>query len=803
MKKSFFVCIWLCLFCQLHMWAQAGSLKGNVRDSSGKGMEAAAIQILQTHLGVVSNTQGDYNFPNLPPGKYIVAILLIGYKPQTHPVIIESGKSTTLDVVLEMDMQMLNPLVVNGIHVLSGIGHLGEQHDGIIYSGKKNEVLLTDSLDANTAQNNPRQVLGRVPGANYSETEGGGFPSSGIGFRGLNPTQSIEMNTRQNGYNVSADLYGYPESYYLPPLEAVERIEVVRGASSLQFGPQFGGVINYITRNAPADKKFEFTTEQTGGSYGFFNSFNAAGGTIGKWNYYTYLQAKTSDGWRANSAHKQMMGFAHLEYKASEKFKVGLEYSILRNQIRMPGGLSDTEFNANSRNSFRSRNWLTSPWNIIALTSSWNISPQTLITLKSALNISARKLVWKNEDGGPERADSISTITHTYVPREVQQESFLSSTTELRLLQSYLIKGQSQALAAGIRYFSGSMRRQGGGPGSTGSDFDLNLYGGNYGYDLNFLTTNAALFVENTFHAGSNLAITPGFRYEYLRSSASGYVTDTSSAIVNSNRTQTRYIPLAGLGLQYRTSVNSDVYANGSQAYRPTDYANQTPIGVASKIDPNLKDANGYNADLGWRGTWKNFMNFDLGGFCLVYNQRIGLVTLTDAQGNPYTYRTNVANSLHQGVETYLEVNLIRLFFKEKKALGLSFFNSFSYIDARYTSGIYKGNQVEEAPKTINRFGVTASYRKISTTFLISNTASAYGDANNTRSSPDATVGLIPAYQVMDWSATIHYKRYNLKFGMNNLSDAKYFTLRTDEYPGPGIIPSPGKSFYVGIGGKF
>ncbi|MEO8760225.1 MAG: TonB-dependent receptor plug domain-containing protein, partial [Bacteroidia bacterium] len=138
----------------------------------------------------------------------------------------------------------LKEVEVISIQNITGMGHMKEVHDGIIYSGKKNEVVVLDSLDANTAQNNPRQVLGRVPGSNYSETEGAGFPSNGIGFRGLKPTQSIETNTRQNGYNITADLYGYPESYYLPPLEAVNRIEVTRGASSLQFGPQFGGVIN-------------------------------------------------------------------------------------------------------------------------------------------------------------------------------------------------------------------------------------------------------------------------------------------------------------------------------------------------------------------------------------------------------------------------------------------------------------------------------------------------------------------------------------------------------------------------------
>src|SRR6201988_238261 len=153
-------------------------------------------------------------------------------------------------------LKTLKEVEVRSIRSIAGMGHMSEVHDGIIYSGKKNEVLILDSIDANTAQNNPRQVLGRIPGSNYSETEGSGFPSNGIGFRGLNPTQSIETNIRQNGYNVAADIFGYPETYYLPPLESVERIEVTRGASSLQFGPQFGGVINYIMKSGNPNKPF-------------------------------------------------------------------------------------------------------------------------------------------------------------------------------------------------------------------------------------------------------------------------------------------------------------------------------------------------------------------------------------------------------------------------------------------------------------------------------------------------------------------------------------------------------------------
>ena len=76
---------------------------------------------------------------------------------------------------------------------------LPDRFGTVLLTGKRTEVLLVDSVGANTAQNVARQVLGRVPGMTVAETEGSGFPSNGIAVRGLNPTQSIEMNVRQNG----------------------------------------------------------------------------------------------------------------------------------------------------------------------------------------------------------------------------------------------------------------------------------------------------------------------------------------------------------------------------------------------------------------------------------------------------------------------------------------------------------------------------------------------------------------------------------------------------------------------------
>jgi len=694
----------------------------------------------------------------------------------------------------------LKLVIVNGVKTVSGMGRLDEIHRGSVYSGKKTEVLILDSLDANTAQNNPRQVLGRIPGANYSETQGSGFPSNGIGFRGLTPTQSIETNTRQNGYNLAADIYGYAESYYQPPLEAVQRIEVTRGESSLQFGPQFGGVINYVMRDGPKDRPFQFSTQQTAGGFGMFNSYNSAGGQIGKVNYFAFLQYQTAQGPRPNSDYSQISGFGKLTWLANPRLKVGLEYTLFRNRIHMPGGFTDAQFSENSDTSFRARNWLESPWNILAANLEFMISTQTTLYITSSYLFSARTLVWKNEDGGPGTPDSISTVTLQYVNREVQREKMNSLTTEIRLLSNYSLGGKNNTLAAGIRVFAGKFKRQGGGLGTTGTDFSLALLDPHYGYDLDFGTINLAPFVENVFRISDRLSVTPGIRLEYLRSSVKGYITDENKELATDSLKK-RWIPLVGIGVQYKTGRTTNLYGNISQAYRPITYEQITPYAVASRIDPGMKDASGYNADLGWRGTFGRYLNFDVNAFLLFYKNRIGLIQLTDQNGNPYTYRTNVANSLHKGLESYVEFTPTKIAGQRSSRGNISVFSSFAYIDAKYSSGPFKGNQVEYAPRTILRCGITYSYKVFSTTFLFSHTSGSFADASNTVSSADAIVGWVPSYTVLDWSTTLHLKdNWNVKLGLNNLANQKYFTLRTDEYPGPGIIPAMDRSWYVSFG---
>ena len=669
---------------------------------------------------------------------------------------------------------------------------LPERHGTLLLTGKKTEVILVDSMGANAAQNVARQVLGRVPGLVVAETEGAGFPSNGIAIRGLNPTQSVDMNVRQNGVGIAADPYGYPETYYLPPLESVERVEIVRGASGLQFGPQFGGVVNYVMRRGELGRPLAVTVQETGGSYGLHNTFGSLSGGTGRVQWFGAAQRKAQSGWRPNSDVDQTTTYAALTTSLSPSLTATLDYSALRNTIHMPGGLSDEQFEQGARQSFRARNWLTSPWNVSTATLAWTPSRDMRVESVTSYLTSARSLVWRNEDGGPGALDAPDPATGEAAHREVEAERFANVTEEVRLRASHAWLGRPSTLAAGVRWFEGRMRRQGGGEGTTGSDFDLSLEPGTrYEYDLDFTTRNLAAWFENAVRFGDRLTIAPGLRLEYLRSTAAGY-TDTTFA----PQAKARTFPLAALGATWIASGTTALYANVSQAYRPLDYSSLTPIGGVSRIDPRLRDAHGTSMDLGWRGTAnEDRVRFDVGLFHLTYDDRIGLRTRTAADGSVFTERTNIARSVHQGLESYLELTPVTM---EEAPATVTMFNSLALTDARYRAGDVSGNRVEYAPKVVERVGVTLARGFLSATFLTSHTSASFGDADNTVRSEDAVVGLVPAYTVLDLSTTVTLPRgWRVQGGVNNLADRHYFTRRTDEYPGPGILPSLGRSVYV------
>lgn len=694
----------------------------------------------------------------------------------------------------------LNEVIIKGYRTMNGIGHFNDASNSIIYNGKKTEVLEIDSIQANKAINNIRQIIGRIPGLNIVESETGGFVANGIGVRGLNPNQSTEMNVRQNGYSISADVLGYNEAYFVPPMEAVKRIEVVKGASSLQFGPHIGGMINYVLNDGPSTKPFELVTSETVGSQGLINTFNSIGGTIGKVSYYGFGQFRKYDGWRDNSNQNQFTGFAKIQYRPSAKLLLGIEYSALRNKIKMPGGLTDQQFKQDPTQSNRSRNWVNSPWNLISFKLDYTPNSSSSLSFISTQNLSARNLVWFDEPAN--ELDERDPITNQFANREVEKKYMRSTSNELRYSNRYQLGSIYGQLAAGVKASYSNFEQFEDGVGTNGSGFNFSVSNNYFEEELEFTTTNLSPFIENVFYLGDRLTVTPGIRMEYIKSTVSGEKEDEQSQTeITIQDTRERTFLLSGIGIQVETSKYTNIYANISQSYKPITYSQIIPLGVVSNVDPNMKDSKGYSSDVGFRGTIRDLLNFDVSAFYLAYNNRIGLELVSDGNGGFYNYRTNVGNSIHKGIESYVELNILG--FAQKTKSNLSIFSSLSMIDAKYDGGEYDGKSVEYAPKIISRTGLVASFGGFNTTVQNSYQAESFGDASNVKTSLDGVTGLIPSYSVWDWSSSFSIKNYIIKAGVNNLFDKKYFTYRTDEYPGPGIIPAVGRSFYIGLTARF
>jgi len=226
---------------------------------------------------------------------------------------------------------LLNEIEIKGDKSLGGISRMPMLKDNAIYAGKKTEVILMDKINADLSSNNARQVFNKVPGMSVWENDGSGI-QMGIATRGLSPNRSWEFNVRQNGYDISSEVFGYPESYYSPPMEALGSIEVVRGAASLQYGPQFGGLLNYQIKKGNPDKPVSFETQQTIGSYGLFNTYNALGGTYKKFSYYGFFHTRSADGWRNNSRYKIHTGYlsASLQLTKRNLFTLKIQHQSKR-----------------------------------------------------------------------------------------------------------------------------------------------------------------------------------------------------------------------------------------------------------------------------------------------------------------------------------------------------------------------------------------------------------------------------------------------------------------------------------------
>lgn len=230
--------VWATFLFSLSASAQTGTLKGIIRDAKSNETIIGANVVLESDKGRGAASDFDGNFSIiLPVGNQKVIISSIGYEPQTREVAIKAGETTTLNVSLEIESKQLEMVVVTA-------GKFEQKVEDLTVTVS---VLKPDMVE-NRGTVSIEDAIEQTPGLTIMDSEpqmrGGSGYSFGAGAR---------VSVLVDGLPISSGDAGRP-SWGSIPVENLEQIEVIKGASSVLYGSSaLNGIINIRTAY-PRDK---------------------------------------------------------------------------------------------------------------------------------------------------------------------------------------------------------------------------------------------------------------------------------------------------------------------------------------------------------------------------------------------------------------------------------------------------------------------------------------------------------------------------------------------------------------------
>lgn len=792
--KSIFSFI-LIVFCS-HVFGQQ-IIKGRVLDADGNPIAHVNVFSVDSKTGITTDTVGSFEWNHEKNTELVLLFSKMGYYSKQVKLKWPLQHGAALTITLEsISNELQQVTVTERQNPLQMLREVQEAKSQFIFSGKKTAAIDIRNINSNMAQKTGRQLFAKIPGAFVYDMDGSGNQIN-ISTRGLDPHRSWEFNVRQNGVITNSDMYGYPASHYSAPMEAIDRVEMVSGTASLQYGAQFGGMINYITKKADTGKVLEYETINTVGSWGLLSTHHALDGKKGKLHYYGYVNYRKQDGYRDAAKSTANAAYLMLQYDANKHWSFKMELSHSTYQFKMPGPLTDSMFATNPRQSTRQRNWYSPDIFIPAITVQFQPSEKTTICFTSTAVLGSRSsvmfLAFANVP------DTIIAATNQYKPRQVDIDNFNSYTQELKAKHQYKLLGKTATLLAGVQLTTNRMNRRQQGVGTTGSDFDLSITSAGWGRDLHFNTNNIALYAENKLQFTRAWSVSPGIRFEKGRSNMSGFIKNIPEHKIPN--TINHHFALLGIGTQYLLGKHR-MYAGISQAYRPIIFKDIIPASALEVIDQNLQNAHGYTAEIGMSKKAGQF-RYDLSLFHINYQNRMGGILQQRPDGSNYMFKTNLGNSRTNGVELMIEYILLR----RTKNWQVSIFTSTSYMQGTFTSGnvvvnnknvSIAGNKLESVPNWMSRNGANIAYKLLSLSMQHSYVSSSYSDALNTKTpTANGAQGPVPSYHLWDMNMSVPIGKHVLiKAGVNNIFNVSYFTKRPQFYPEPGIWPSDGRSLY-------
>lgn len=646
-----------------------------------------------------------------------------------------------------------------------------------VNAGKKTTVLDLDALPRIHGPNY-RQALTEAPGLILSEET---TPLLSIGYRGLNPGRVQYMQVLADGIPLHADPFGYPEAYYTPPLDTVDRLEFTRGGAALLYGPQPGGALNYVTHRPRTDRTFSGETLHTVGSDRAYSTFSHVDGTVGRVGFYGYVHHRRTDGFRSANSDVRLNAFTGrvaLDAATASRWLFTLEG--FEEEHGEPGGLT----------------FATGPGRV-------NYDAERAAVSRPfdrfSLERRAASLIWERDLTGGTFAGRLWAVDYTRASRRqngggfgvlpsgpasstnlIERQQFNTAGAEARLRLDWG-PGQRHAFTAGLQVSSTRSPRTDSRGASADADrgdplvrsFRSSLY--------------SPVFAENLFRIGA-LSLTPGLRLErvHQRVEETFHPARLAAGTPLGRSSDRQDIPLLGLAGAYALAPRTQAYANVSQSYRPIVFTQAVPSGGTTLVPADLSASLARNVELGLRRQAARGVTFDASLFLLDFDRQIGAVSLPGGRSTV----GNVGRSVHRGAEAGVRGDLLPLFPGALRG-ELSVYANVMLLHARFEQGPLAGRTPQSAPRHLVRSGFVYSRGPdLKLALLGTFVARSFGDDNN------SAERVLPAHSVVDLTAEGRLPGTPLRLvaGINNVLDEDYYSRATNA----GLDPAPRRQVYVG-----
>ena len=785
--------VWLISPSWAYPQSRSPSMAGRVLDQNAAAIKGAVVSLRQKGLAyeraVTTDEGGWFRFDDPATAEYRLVTSHPGFSTVEKMITVTIGENPEIEIVLQ-------PATIAESVVITS-SHLATTREVIERTPGSIDIIDPEILE-NTRSFSSTEVLRKVAGVNVRDEEGFGLRPN-IGIRGLNPTRSTKVLLLEDGIPLTYAPYGDNASYYHPPIDRFESVEVLKGSGQILYGPQtIGGVVNYITPTPPQNREGSITL--TGGNRNYFNGHLGYGDTIGNTGLLFGFTRKQGKGARENVRS----GLNDFNFKLVSAFTprqaVTFKFNYYGEDSNVTySGLREDEFRANPRqNPFRNDFFYGARVGA-SLTHALVFTPDVVLTT-NVYGAYFQRHWWRQSSNSNERPNDAAdplcggmANLNTTCGNQGRLRRYVFAGLEPRLRITKQILGRRNEIDLGFRaHFEDQERRQKNGDRPTSRDGVIveNNERRNQAYSG---------FVQNRFFFGS-LTVTPGLRIEHVKYQRSNRLLNVSG-----NTSLTQLVP--GLGVSYSRNEKLTVFAGVHRGFAPprTEDVINNSTGGSIDLDSELS----WNYEVGLRTRPHPVLRMEATFFRMDYENQIVPASLAGGVGSTFT---NGGETLHQGFELSAGVDTAPIL---RGRYNIFLRGAYTFLPVADFKGIrvssvpgfsstsVTGNRLPYAPSQLLTASIGYAHSAGLDTFLEGVYVGSQFSEDLNRISPlsnNGQTGLIPSYTI--WNATANYEIESLRTTIfvtaKNLFDRLYIADRAR-----GLLPGPPRGVQAGLKFRF